>query len=345
MHIINAMFGRGLGGIEQAFIDYCEALKLQGDKVTAIIHPKAKIRPALVKVNVNIIEVKNLGAWDIFAKSYLRKILKQLNPDAAIAHGNRAFNLLKSPCRTTKCPLVGVTHNYNIKHLIGADAIFAITEDLRKTVIKAGQIEATIFKIPNMIRLLPQQPEIKQFNSTPTIGTMGRFIKKKGFDVFLHAIAHLKNRNIKIKAVIGGSGEEESALKELAKNLEIEDIIEFKGWIQNKEELFDNIDIFCLTSLSEPFGIILLEALAFGKPIITSDAEGPSEIATNNKDALIIAKNDSMALSLAIEQLIKNPAEAKNLAVNGLETVKNYNIENIGKKMHEALEKISAGKN
>ncbi len=340
MHIINAMFSRCLGGIEQSFVDYCEAIKGQGHKVTAIIHPKAAIRAALLPLGVNIINVTNFGAWDIFAKIYLKKIFKQTRPDAIIAHGNRAVQLIKSPAQSLSIPLVGITHNYSISKQIGLDAIFATTEDLKQKVLSGGQSEDAVYNIPNMIRVTQTEPVGKPFHTPPVIGTMGRFVKKKGFDTFLHAIAKLKQDGIATKAIIGGDGEEATALKELSKSLGIDDIIEFRGWIKNKAEIFDNIDIFCLPSLHEPFGIILLEAFISGKPVITTNSEGPSEIATNNKDSLIVEKGDSDAMAAAIKTLITDQEFANKLAHKAFETVKNYDIKNVGERIGKALGEI-----
>ncbi|MCE3233398.1 MAG: glycosyltransferase family 1 protein [Rickettsiaceae bacterium] len=338
MHIINVMFSRGLGGIEQSFVDYCEAIKAQGNKVTAIIHPKAAIRQQLVPLGINIVNVGNIGHWDFFAKSYIKKILKQANPDAVIAHGNRAIRLL-SPAKKLRIPLISVTHNYNIQYLIGLDAVFATTQDLHKKVLAAGQNENVIYDIPNMIRLR-ETKTIKPFGNPVVIGTMGRFVKKKGFDIFILAIAELKQKNILVKAIIGGGGEEESALRNLCNQLNLNDVVEFRGWVSDKAEFFENIDIFCLPSLHEPFGIILLEAFMYGKPVVTSDSEGPSEIVTNQKDALVVAKGDAVAMAEAVIKLIGNEKPVDELSAAALQTVKNYDINTVGAKIDNALKQL-----
>jgi glycosyltransferase involved in cell wall biosynthesis len=344
MHIVNIMFSRGLGGIEQSFIDYCDSIKLHGHKVTAIIYPESAIKQLLLGKGINVIGVKNLGVWDIFAKSYLKKILKQIKADAIISHGNRAICLAKPPAKSIACPIIGVTHNYSIKHLIDLDGVFATTFDLRQKVLAAGRAERTVFQIPNMIRLPEAEAKTNDLHTPPVVGTMGRFVKKKGFDVFLKSIALLKYEGIDMKAIIGGSGEEEANLKELAKSLRIEDVVTFSGWVKNKAELFDNIDIFCLPSLHEPFGIILLEAFASGIPVITSDSEGPSEIATHDYDAMIVPKNNEAVMAEAIKNLLKNNQNMKKIAQNAQKTVKNYAIENVGKKICDALEIIIAAR-
>jgi glycosyltransferase involved in cell wall biosynthesis len=340
MHIINAMFSCGLGGIEQSFIDYSEAIVAQGHKVSVIIHPKAQIKSHLIGSGINILNVNNLGPWDACAKSYLKKILRQCNADIIIAHGNRAASLLKDSAKSVNCPIIGVTHNYKLYKQIGFDAMFATTLDLKKELIKLGQKEETIFIIPNMIKEVSLQNKEIAYHKPPVIGTMGRFVKKKGFENYLKSLAILKKKHIDFKAVIGGSGEEEKLLIELSKNLDINDKLEFTGWIGNKKDFFDSIDIFVLPSIHEPFGIILLEAFIHGKPVITTNCEGPSEIATHNFDALIVEKENPNKLADALIELIKNEQHAALLAKNAKSTVKTYDMDIVGHNICENLKTI-----
>lgn len=332
------MFSKGLGGIEQALVDYCEALKMEGHKVTAIISPEAKIKTALLPLGINIIEVRNFAAWDFFAKAYLKKIMLQLVPDAAILHGNRAISLISG---IKNIPLIGVTHNYSIKHLIGLNAILATTNDLKAKVIAAGQAESRVYKLPNMVRARTiTTPTSKRETQQLIIGTMGRFVKKKGFDIFIRTIADLKERGLNFKAVIGGGGEEELSLKNLVKELAVENNIEFIGWVNNKEQFFANIDIFCLPSLHEPFGIILLEAFSHKKPIVVSDSEGPSEIVSNNIDAILVPKGDSKAMADSIMRLVNNPELTATIAQNGFAKASTYDIKHFAVALSEAVVKI-----
>jgi glycosyltransferase involved in cell wall biosynthesis len=340
MHVINAMFSKGLGGIEQSFYDYCYCLKNQGCKVTAIIHPNAEIKNALIGLQVNIVNVKNKGILDFFAKKYLHKILQQNKPDVVIVHGNRAAELLKTPAKSYGCPVVGITHNYKLKRQVGLDAMFATTEHLRKYLFSLGQDESTIYKIPNMIKMPDGNIKIKDFRSPVVIGTMGRFVRKKGFDFFIRALSDLKDRNIEFEALIGGGGEEEKVLKGLSDNLKLKNNIKFLGWVENKDKFFESVDIFVLPSVHEPFGIILLEAFARGKAVITSNSEGPREIARHEHDALIIEKGDSRLIADAIEHLINDRALSKSLAENAIQTANEYEINKVGEKVVEALIKI-----
>lgn len=346
MHIVNAMFGCGLGGIEQAFVDYCQAITAQGHRVTAVLHPDSRIRLQVEAVaGVELRYIRNFGAWDMLARCRLAKLMKELQADAAILHGNRAVQLMRKGAEAAGCKTVGVTHNYSLARQIGLDGFFATTEDLRGELLRLGQPAESIHAIPNMIRLqdINPKPHVRD-EAVPVIGAMGRFVHKKGFAVFLDALAELRERGVVFSARLGGGGEELGALEEQASDRGLDGVLEFTGWVQDKAEFFGSIDVFCLPSLHEPFGIILLEAFAYHVPVVTADAEGPSEIATDGVDALVVAKQNAHALADALQRLLEEPALADRLVEAAAETVQAYDLDAVGQRICTALERIIARK-
>jgi len=114
-------------------------------------------------------------------------------------------------------------------------------------------------------------------------------VKVKGFENVIKAIAILKKTsNINFILKIAGSGEELNNLKDLTKNLQLENSIEFLGWVDNSIDFFNNIDIFILSSLIETFGLVLLESMKYRVPIITTNCDGPKEILQNEHDCLML---------------------------------------------------------
>ena len=95
---------------------------------------------------------------------------------------------------------------------------------------------------------------------------LGRFVKKKGFDTLLEAFASLRKES-NVKLTIGGDGPERNALKQLAMDLDISDKVEFVGWVEDVAEFLSGSDLFVLPSREEPFGIVILEAMAVGIPL------------------------------------------------------------------------------
>ncbi|MBY0407884.1 MAG: glycosyltransferase [Rickettsiales bacterium] len=343
LHIVNIMLSSGSGGIEQAFLDYCEGLKGLGHRVTPITLPEADVNAPLKKMGLRPWHLSNCGEWDLLARWILKRQLRQLKPDVVVAQTNRAFALARHGTKGL-CPLVGVAHNYNkrARRYVRADGVFATTHDLIRFVGEQRVAEAKIFHIPNMVRCeaLPQR---KAPSETPVIGAMGRLVEKKGFDVFIDALQLLKERGFRFKAVLGGTGPEKNALKKRAKAAGLAGMFSFLGWVQDKQKFYTGLDVFCLPSHHEPFGIVLLEAFVFGAPVVSTDSEGPRDIITPNFDALLVPRGSALALADALAQLLTQPELSAKLASNGYVKAKTqYSIESVSERIEQALGQVVA---
>jgi glycosyltransferase involved in cell wall biosynthesis len=294
------------------------------------------VNSELSELNIETHSIGNMGEWDFFAVLRLRKLLLELKIDVVIAHANRAFGLSRKAIKG-KIPLVGVVQNYNTSRYNAADIVFTTTYDLIETLANQGIPRENLFHIPNMVKC-GELPHRNVRNQPPVIGTMGRFVAKKGFDVYIDALKILKDKGIAFKAVLGGNGAEENALKTHAKDAGLDGQLTFSGWVMNKKEFYTGIDIFCLPSLHEPFGIVLLEAFAYGAPVISTDSEGPRDIITPNYDALIVPKGDAAQLANALENLLKDPVTCDKLAANAFaKTRTKYAQEIVCKRIEEAI--------
>ncbi|MEZ5691605.1 MAG: glycosyltransferase family 4 protein [Rickettsiales bacterium] len=344
MRIVNIMFSKGGGGIEKAFVDYCEGLKELGNDVFAVTVPSAMVNDELMELGIETHSINNLGEWDIFAAGSLRKLITSLQADIVIAHANRAFGLARKAIKG-KIPLVGVVQNYNTRRYNEADGVFTTTRDLINTLVAQGIDENIIFHIPNMIKCL-ELPHRSERNNPPVIGTVGRFVAKKGFDIYIESLKILKERSVEFKAVLGGSGEEEMSLKGMADRAGLDDELEFIGWVKDKKDFYNNIDIFCLPSLHEPFGIVLLEAFNYGVPVVATDSEGPRDIITAGTDALIVEKGSAEQLADSVEILINDVSKANDLAANAFAKTRiKYSQKVVCKQIEKALERIIEGNN
>lgn len=338
MHILNIMFAKGGGGIEQAFVDYCEGLRDRGHQLSAIVYPGAWAEEQLRARGITPITLRNFSEYDPIAAFRLSRLIKRLAPDIIIAHANRATSLSLRARAGIK--IVGVVQNYFTRRYNKTDAVFTTTYDLINTLKTQGIDEKNIFHIPNMVKV-SELPHRQARHNPVVIGAMGRFVKKKGFDTYIHALALLKERGIMFKAVLGGTGVEEAVLRTLAAEKNIENDLEFIGWVDDRKAFYTNIDIFCLPSLHEPFGIVLLEAFAHGAPIISTDSEGPKDIITPNYDALIVEKENDEQLANALQRLIAEPETCEKFAANGFAKVKTrYALDVVAERIEIALKNI-----
>lgn len=341
MRIANMMLGKRLGGIERASIDYTLGLHRQGNDVYMITDPDAAINAELSQRDISHETLGNFGPWDPVAPGKLRAYLRRRPADILIAHGTRAITFAAKAALPDTCKVIAVSHNYRFcPALSQADAVFALTQDMLEKLIAYGVSEEKVVEIPNMIHL--DHGFIRRtWGDRPVIGALGRFEKKKGFDVFLHALGILRDKGIAFQAVLGGTGEEETELKKLAARLGLEDVLSFSGWVSDARAFLKTIDIFCLSSRHEPFGIVLLEAMASKLPIIATDSEGPREILGSNGCGILIPKDNPPALADAISTMLEDELIAREMARVAYDTLKGrYSMEFVAQRIELVLHEI-----
>ncbi len=319
------MLSPGLGGLEQSLLDYCEALLLERHPVHALLHPRAAIRPALERLPLaSLSELRHANEWDPLAIRRLRGWLRATEPAVVLTVGRRASTLTRRARRRLPAlPQVGVTPNYSLGSLVGLDHVLATTGDLCQALLAAGQPAERITVVPNLVRVPPAvAPPPSDPGGLPVIGALGRFVPKKGFSDFLEALALLVARGCRFEARIGGSGPDEKHLKALSARLHLIDKVKFLGWVEDKRAFFEALDLLCVPSREEPFGIVVLEAMAHGRAAIATDAAGPREILRDGVDGLLVPRGDPRALAGAIAELLDQPERRAALAEAGLRTVR-----------------------
>lgn len=338
MNILNIMLGKGKGGLEQAAIDYHEALLMEGHAVTSVVHLEAHILPALRAGGGAVQTLRGLGEWDPFAARRLRLIVKETGAQMALCHGNRAIGTALRGLRF-RVPVVGVAHNYHIKKRFPhCDAAFCITRDLMEEMVHLDIDRRRLFHIPNLIRVAPVARRTAM-HSPPVVGAMGRFVEKKGFDVLLLAMKSLYDQKIDVRCRIAGDGELRAELQRKIRELGLQDVVEMVGWVSDKQSFFESLDLFVLPSRHEPFGIVLIEAMAAGLPAITTDTEGPCEIIRQHHDAVMIEKDRPHQMAHAIRELIDNPDQAFEMGVHAhLKARDAYGIEVVAARLSAAIQ-------
>lgn len=167
--------------------------------------------------------------------------------------------------------------------------------------------------------------------------TVSRLTKFKNIDVLIKAYSTLKNNDFRLKIV--GQGEELDNLKKLTQKLKINSQVEFLNNISDTEiiNIFQKAKLFVLCSKNEPFGIVPIEAMACGTPVIADDSGGPRETIINNKIGVLINCNVTN-LSNTINQLLNNPDQMKSMSRSSYKWTKNnFGWENSVKKIKSYL--------
>lgn len=196
----------------------------------------------------------------------------------------------------------------------------------------------------NELRALAKK-DIAQFAvpMRPYVLTVAKLYERKGLDVLLHAVEKISETVSGYRFVIVGDGPEELALKTLAVQLGIGDIVIFVGELQKEQiaKLYHHSEFFVLPSRSEPFGIVLLEAMAFGKAVIGTKVGGIPEFVTDGLNGILVPPNDPAILAESIILLINNPELRSKIAKNGFDLVeRQYDFRVIVGRYVELFQKI-----
>ena len=154
---------------------------------------------------------------------------------------------------------------------------------------------------------------------------VGRFVREKGIQVLLNAVHAVLADQPKTKFLIVGGGQRER-FEKFVDWAGLNESVIFAGFRANRalHELYRCADVAVFPSLYEPFGIVALEGMAAGIPVVSSDAGGLKEIVLHEKTGLTSFANDPSSLAWAIREALNNPKKAQEMAENAKERLEEY---------------------
>jgi len=304
-------------------------------KIAVIAPPNPQLKQRLAALNVPFYEIPladNLKPLqDLVSVYQLRKLLKQLRPDILHIHGNKAALVGRLALLGKKAPPTVVTvHNFLIfqqaffplKQMAAAverflmrktTQLITVSEQLKVALIKDERLPGEKIKvIHNGIDLNNWQTfnrwELRQKlgleRETFVILAVGRLVAWKGHSFLINALNSPPLKAEKnIKLLIAGDGPLKKQLTQLVAEQGLSAKITFLGYVTNVPELMAASDLFVLPSVNEPFGLVLLEAMAAKLPIIATNDGGVPEIITHRQTGWLVPPQDATALAAAIIRL------------------------------------------
>jgi glycosyltransferase involved in cell wall biosynthesis len=331
MKIINFISGKDLGGPKQSFILYSEALLNLGFQVNSVIRKGAPLKEIMQSMDIDVDEVSYVRTTHpLFVKKSIQKLRKSLlpmNASVIFVHKQLDIELVRGALGDS-AKIIGIIHGFNAKHIEHADVLIAVSEKVKQFLIDSGNTKP-IHIVPNMVKI-GTDAVYRDLPTTPLIGAMGMFRRKKGFHIFIKALSILKQREVPFKAVIAGKGRITWYLQYLRWKLDLKNELTMRGWVKNDErdEFVDNIDLYVLPSRTETFGMVVVEAMARMKRVIATKCGGPEEIITDGVDGFLVDKENPEAMADKLEELIKNPEKSKESPMNANKVaINNYSLE------------------
>lgn len=214
-----------------------------------------------------------------------------------------------------------VFHQLTYAHV---NKVLAISDVIHKNVLDTtpmtpdrvltlhDSIDADLFSPRRVDRLIVRN-EFGLTDATTVIGFVGRFSPGKGHEELLEAAAILSKEHKDIHFLIVGEashGEEryEQKIRSLSHTLGLDQVVTFTGFRSDIPEVMAAFDVFAFPSHAESFGVVLIEAMAMERPVVSTNCDGVLDIVVDGETGLYVHPRNSSELAAALSQLISNPA-------------------------------------
>ena len=228
------------------------------------------------------------------------------------------------------------------KYLFGnADIVIVLSNLWRKYVNDAFCLGDKIQVVYNPCMTEITNIQYSQKNHILYAGTVNA---RKGYADMIKSFALIANKYQNWKIVFAGNGEIEQG-KNIAKKLEIEEQTIFLGWINGdeKDKAFKEASVFCLPSYAEGFPMAVLDAWAYGLPVITTPVGGIPDIAKDGINLLLFKPGDIKALANQMERIICDSTLRENISKESIKLAQNtFNIDIINQQIGKLYEKLAS---
>jgi glycosyltransferase involved in cell wall biosynthesis len=215
-------------------------------------------------------------------------------------------------------------------------AIVVLTERDRQQWRAALAPRCRVVVIPNALPF--PYPALPAERKSKTVLAVGRLTAAKGFDVLLRAWSQVSPRFPQWRLRIVGDGEQRAALESQVASQRIADTVSMVGGTREVAREYSRADVFCLSSRYEGFGLVLIEAMAYGLPIVATACEtGPSALLEHGRSAYMVGVDDDVSLANGLAAVMSDPAMADTLAHGGRMVARTFAIEAVADLWSELL--------
>jgi len=278
-----------------------------------------------------------------------RKIVKQTEPDRLVSFGDvmNAFCLWLGLMSGKKAIVSDRNHPLYKKiplrfqffrHILfpTSHRIILQTEGVRS--LYPSYLQRKIIVLPN------PAPEVSGFKKNDFLKNpiqllaVAKLLHQKGLDVLIQALAGVQKVRTDWKLTLLGEGSLREPLEKQIRELNLESFISMPGIVSDLSSYYEQSDLFILSSRFEGYPNVLLEAMSFGVPVISTRCSyGPEEIIQHQMNGWLVDVEDPDSLANVILHLMNHPEERERLAEAGKETCKNQSLETISQKWLDLL--------
>jgi glycosyltransferase involved in cell wall biosynthesis len=283
--------------------------------------------------------LEQAGSFDWRLIGKVRRLAAEQGVSIVQSHGYKTHVLGFALKRLSALPWLGFEHGWTAENrrirlyqkaawlLRYADRAVAVSEQLQERIRRLGVRAERIVMIPNAIDGISSSDIAPGTfrrahgipGEVPLLGVVGRFSPEKGQRIFLEALSRLAPRCPTVHAALIGEGGDEELLRQQARAHRLD--VHFPGYTPAMAEVYQDLDVVVIPSLSEGSPNVLLEAMAAARPVVATRVGGIPSVADDGVHALLVPPNDPGRLADAMASLVSNGELRQRLAVCAREHV------------------------
>lgn len=350
MRILHINSSKSIGGGEIHTLNLVNGLLEGNQTVFLACRTGSKLASMSQAQKISTLELDLKNSLDFISTIKLAKFCKKNNIDVIHAHLARDYWIAYiTKLLYKRAKLVFTRHvSFPIKSTLlkkkmykSTDKIIAVASAVEKSLLDSGVVikekisviynGIDVSKINNAVKNKLRK-ELDLNNDAVIIGTIGSFCPNKDQLTFIKSIPDIINKIPNAVFVIIGSGDEnyKKELDELVKKLGLTGKVRFLGARSDIYDLIKDFNVFLLTSKQEGFPLVIIEAMAAGVPVISTNVGGISEVIKNNETGILIPPESPKELSKAVIELLSDKKLTKDIIDNAQIAVnKHFTVENM----------------
>lgn len=352
------------GGPEKTILNSPRFLEQHGvDSATLFMRPPndpgfASLESKAAVAGAEIIGVDDRGPFDRNVVRECIRVCKERNVDIWHGHDYKSNALGLLVKRHHPMHLVTTAHGwvrftaktpiyYGIDRFCMKrhDRVICVSKDLHQRCEKLGIKDENLTLIDNAIVVDDYDPspatseERRRFgfdDQHVILGAVGRLSEEKGFDHLINAVYRLIRSGHQIGLLIAGEGHLKEALQKQIDELQMQNNVQLVGFLKDPRELYRAIDMYVLSSLREGLPNVVLEAMASGRAVVTTDVNGIPRLVTSGENGIVVKSDSVDELFTGIRGVLESDEQRAMLSAAGRKTVEDKF--SFGKRMEKVVD-------
>jgi glycosyltransferase involved in cell wall biosynthesis len=317
-----------------------------------IICPNADLIPPPTRASLPIRVYPHLRVplWGRVVLGMIRQDLERETPDLIHVQSRRMQWYGVWLAHALDVPYIVTVHDYlSYREKLRLDPVYgrrliAVSESVKSELLKQVHLTPDIVTVIHAGVEIPSDEALRPVLSAdklPVVGTAGPLEAVKGLPFFLGAAKRVLASHPNVQFLIAGAGPEEQNLRRLVRELGIVEAVTFVPNLYDFSTALEAMDIFCLPSLRQGLGTIMLDAMGRGIPVIATGVGGVYTAVTDNETGLVVPPSNSARLAERILELLSDPIRARALGANGREMVREeFNVERMVQQTAELFREV-----